>query len=613
MNVLLRLGKGLEKNGLTRSNLRAEIILPKQFLTKTRTSDEKKVLYKAQGVPRDVYVRNNEHLVGSGSNFARNMVQEYLSPLRAHPLKRHKVNNNYDQEKSKSFTRIYKHIKRKESEGTIGIGMSQQFLGDLLASLIANTPKDAPMKKREGIRKYYDKFTFDEVPPIPDFNKEPGKYETYIGMLTHTNFQHRNSSKSNGIVPKILRNLIHPGNIKTMHLRNVNVYNDLIYFFSEKFDFATCRELFVQMKTESISPNTSTYNLMLRSVLKNSHIRKEKSPDSEVLYYLKNMKAYSVSVDHITWTTCYNFLSNDISRDIYIEQMLTHNIQMTSKFLFTVFKNGNYSSSEQLDFMVKNSIPISSDLFDLSISKLLQEGRIKIAWAFMIYAIKKDDKDLKVNFQTINKFLRVFAEKGRIDLALLAFNTFTKEYVMKPDPHTMEMLFKALVNNGYSANFSTVLQYLKDIKQSYNFGRYKSYWVVKCDSIVEFNCKKQCTKESIQKANQLLNGFKWHSTEFPEQIWENNEVNNRKCLRFLGCTPRSFQNSSKGNNNKSIIASPDIVHKKLRYRNRIRSIAIQNSMASRIPYAKDWYGSLKSELSNRGIISDINKENSELK
>lgn len=604
MNVLERLGQALSKNGIKSPILRHEEVLLRMFegSKPSATKKRREVKRKPVAVSKNATVKDNIALIGRKSNFQKKVVREYLSPLQAHPFSRHQIKNDFDADKATRMNKWAKKIAKSKNSQTLLFGSSQQFIGDMLAALVSCSPKDV-MANSEEIVRSFPNYTMSEVPRIPNFNANPQLFEEYIGLLSHTTFLYKNSSSTNGIVPKILRNLMHPANIKTLYLRTTRNYNDMMYYFSEKFDFATCRELLVQMKIEGVSPNTVTYNLMLRAVLKNSHIRKTKLPDNEVLYYLRNMGKMGVKADSITWTTCYNFLKEDISRTIFIEQMQERNIPITEDFVYTVLRNGTYKSNECLKFLTNNTVPLVSKLFRLCIERLIKENRINIAWVFLDYTLKKKSRDFTVGAKILNVFLRAFAENGRLDMAIMTFNTCTQDYGIKPDTHSFEMLFKALTKNGYTKHFPTLLQYLKNLRISFGLGNRTNFWLLKASSISKFNLnqKKTVSHDKVKKAESLLKDLKWGYTSsgFTDKPWKENGPKLKKIYRYLGCIPmplKDLQRSSTVGRNTAHISA-----KKAKYRSRIRYIALQNAMLKRIPYSKDWYGALKRELQERHV------------
>lgn len=601
MNVLQRLSDILVKDGLKTSVLFREDVLPNMFESAKSTVKINKQKNVVKKVPsKDVTIKKNIHLVGKGSSLSKKATKEYLSPLQGHSISRHNVLNNYDEAKASRMHSWLENVERSPNSQEVLFTKFRQFTGDMLAALIACSPPKVRISSQNLMRNYM-KYSTGEVPQIPKFQENPRNFEAYIGLLTHTKFLYRNSSSTNGIVPKILRNLMHPGNIKTLYLRTTKCYNDMMYYFSEKFDFATCRELFVQMKVENVPPSTVTYNILLRAVVKNSHIRKNKFPDEEVMYYLKDMKNRGVEADSVTWTTCYNFLKEDVSRLLFVEQFHERGVPLTRDFVYTVLRNGDYNSTECLKFLANNKIPLDGKSFKLCVSRLLQENRIDIAWVFLEHTLKNSDREFKLGANILNEFLRVFASDGRFDLCLMTFNTCVQDRGLKPDVHTFDMLFKSLVKNGYHKNFCVMLTFLQNLKKKYGFENKTNYWLIKAQSMGKFNIDPQwrcVTSEQLQRAERWVNLLKWgvDTNTFSTKVWSTHGTRFRNALRFIGCIPLAYRNSGKQQDTRGLTI------RKAEYRRRIRHIALQNALLKRVPYAKDWYGALKKELSDRGVV-----------
>ncbi|CAR28448.1 hypothetical protein ZYGR_0S00780 [Zygosaccharomyces rouxii] len=601
MNVLQRLSDILAKDGVKTSVLLREDVLPSMFESAKSTVKVNKRNNVVKEIPsKDVTIKENIHLVGRGSNLSKKVSREYLSPLQGHSIARHNILNNYDDAKASRMHSWIETVEKSPNSQEVLFTKFRQFTGDMLAALIACSPPRVKINSQNLTRNYL-KYSTGEVPRIPNFQENPGLFEDYIGLLTHTRFLHKNSSSTNGIVPKILRNLMHPANIKTLHLRTTKCYNDMMYYFSEKFDFATCRELFVQMKVENVPPNTVTYNLLLRSVLKNSHIRKNKFPDEEVLFYLKSMKNRGIEADSVTWTTCYNFLKEDVSRLLFVEQLQGRGVPLTRDFIYTVLRNGDYNSTECLKFLTNNKIPLDCKSFKLCVSRLLQEDRVDVAWVFLEYTLKNSGRAFKLGADILNEFLRVFSAKGRLDLCLMTFNTCVQDRGLKPDVHTFDMLFKSLVRNGYHKNFCVMLTFLQNLKKKYGFEKRTNYWFIKAQSMAKFNIEPQwrhVTPEQLQRAQRWVALLRWgvDTNTFSTKVWSTHGTQFRNALRFIGCIPLSYRNSIQQD-------TAHLTRRKSEYRRRIRHIALQNALLKRVPYAKDWYGTLRKELKERGVVA----------
>ncbi|QLL31734.1 hypothetical protein HG536_0B06000 [Torulaspora globosa] len=608
MNVLITLGQILSKNGVASPSVKHEKYLLSMFEkarpvpNKIKINKVKQTQKTPERMRKVVTLKANRHLVGQGSNFQKKVVKDYLSPLRVHDFSRHEIKNDYDTQKATRMSHIARRRKQSANYREILFSDSRRFVGELLAALVACSSKTIEATSDHVVR-HFPTWTMEEVPKIPKFSANPNLFEDYIGFLSHTKFLYRNSSSTNGIVPMILRNLMHPGNLKTLHLRTTRTYNDMIYYFCEKFDFASCREIFAQMKIEGAQRNTITYNLMLLSVLKNSHIRKVKPVDNEVIYYLKSMRKNKVQADAVTWTTCYNFLKEDVSRAIFIEQMQLRGVPITAAFVYTVLRNGTYSSEECLRFLSNNKVPLSFKLFKLCLDRLLEEDRANVAWLFLEHTMMKREMDFRIDSDILNSFLRYFAKKGRFDMAIITFNTCTRDFNIKPDDHTFEMLFKALVTNGYTKNFSLVLKYLKNVRGSFGLGNRNNYWLIKATGISKFNVPKlnAFSDEDLEKLTSQLDNLKWSSTSsgFTVKTWKENGPSFKRALRDIGCVPPMVRASKKPHT-----VNTTAMQKKSRYRRRIRNIAVQSAMCKRIPLAKDWYGTLKQQLKERNILAD---------
>ncbi|SCV99991.1 LAFE_0B07008g1_1 [Lachancea fermentati] len=595
VNVLQKVSKGILRNGINELDIEAfKYIKPSSFEPASPLSQRPHCKTKTP-ISKNEYLRQRIHLVGKGSNFEKQVAKEYLSSLHFHPFARHEIQSGYDINRARSTYTGLKLIKASPNSKAILFDRSHHFVGELISLLISSTPKEMPNIEPPRL---FPKEIFSEIPAVPNFRNNPDSFADYLALLCHSTFYVKGSSRLNGIIPKMVRNFMHPSNMNTAQLRDINVFNDVLYFFSERSDYATCRELFAQMKIERVTPNTKTFNILLRNVLKNSHIRKKKWPFDELIYYLKQMKLSNISADEVTWTTCYNLLLDDISRDVFIEKMIQNNVPISPHFVLAVLKNGDFTSTQILKFLSENSIPLNSKLFNLCITKLVEEQKYEIAWAFVEHAYQ--NASFKINEDCLNIFLRCFAKAGRLDLALLTFNTATIKYEIFPNVQSFEFLFKALSRNGYTSNFPIIFEFLKRRLKEHTRNNFNnSYWILKARAIVKFNIKRIPTETQISKAESILQTALWNNHGFQWNCWENGGSSIRKVLRFLGCVPKHVKASRKYHR---FDTSVSIISKKASYKKRIRFIALQNAMLKRIPYAENKFSALKSELSERNIL-----------
>lgn len=620
MNALKRLGTTLAKNGdqIIEGTKELDQISVKYFLGNTRVSNNEKSLISISSnksrLNFNQLIKDNAHLIGKGSQYQRKVVKHYLSPLIGHKLRRQDIHNDYNKQLSHTDHIITPTDRKREAFSSMELAV------DILPLLIKSTKKPVTKPaKRRLFKPYYTK----EVPPIPDFKGDMKLFEDYIALLTHTKFLYKNSSSSNGIIPKILRVLIHPSNLNTIDLRSVQCYNDILYFYSKKYDFATCRELFAQMKVEGCKPNTTTYNILLLNLVKKVHMRKIRSIKNELLFYLRNMQKNGIFCDTVTWNTCYNFLNDEMSRDLYIEKLIDCGVPLTSELVYSVVRNSSKAHISTKTKYILDMFGEDGESFvnlkfvNLLISDLVLDHNVERAWSVLRYFELKQLKFVNqpkflINSETMNTFLRYFAEQGRIDLCFLTYNYFVKDLVgpnkIRPNVNTFDMLMKSLVKNGYTETLPTVFEVICALSERYGIKiRNDGYWSLKCKAIIKFQYKSSsCEKNKTELLNKL-NNFSWGKQLplFTTKVWKNGNSEVRKICRMLGSIPIPLRKSRKLGDKETVDRSQNrsVSEKKKAYRNRIKYIAIGNAMASRIPYANNWHQSFKDEVTKRGLLA----------
>ncbi|AET41155.1 Aep3p Ecym_7321 [Eremothecium cymbalariae DBVPG len=536
-------------------------------------------------------------------NLIHSEVQEYLASMNApHLVRQNKRNREpYDIERARKFYANVKIIKQCAASNELLFNLTSREVSEIIGSLMRITPKQAVVTSKDD--RTFPRELFQEIPPIPDFSSDPEALERYIGLITHTNFHYKASSKRCGIIPKLLRNLMHPSNINTRILRTTTMFNDMIYYFSYISDFAACREVYSQMKIEGVQPNTRTYNLLLRNLVKNSTRIRKKFPFKEALFYLKNMEYRGIQADPITWSECYRLLLDDISRDIFVEKMVEKQIPISADFLTAVLKSGNYNSTTAIKFLNTYSVPITANIFKFFVRKLIEEGNYESAWNFLAHASYKEN--FHVNCDCFNILLEVFAEKGRIDLCVLTFNTMKSTFNIKPSLKSYHLLFKALSRNGYHKNFNVIYEWLRNSMKKHTSGLFiKNYWVIKCKAISKFNTQRKVSADQLAKATSLIEASVWSEKGLKLKCW--NEYSHlRKTFRLLGCLPTTVK-PQKAYENTPLT----VIEEKAAYKERIKLRAIKQNHGTKIPYFSNHFTALKAELMKRGILAsepDIDK------
>lgn len=443
---------------------------------------------------------------------------------------------------------------------------------------------------------------FTDIPAITeDIVKDERLFSDYIALISHSEFHFRGSSRQRGIIPKLLRNLLHPSNLRTASLKSASAFNDAIYYFGKKYDFATCRELYAQMKSEGISPTAKTYNLLLLNLVRNENIAKQKLPFDEAIHYLEEMHKHKLSADIITWNTCYFMLKDDISRAIFLEKMTEKNVPITQSLISGILKKTDIPSSVIFEFLFENKIPMNNRLIQIYHEKLVSEGKYEESWKLIQYANKL--KYFIKNPIFLDVYLRSLAEKGRIDMALLTFNTFVTKYGLKPTVHSYHMLFKCLVRSGYHKNFHHVYNVLmKNFKGLTGDQIIMDHWIVKSRSILKYNIKKCSNANDILDLDVLMKnafwddarGMKWNCwLDYPEY---------RKLFRKLGSVP-SKKDQIKIKKSPETKSDVDVRKLKKAYLKHNKESAIGNKKLQNKPYTSNYYAALKNDLSHRGILN----------
>lgn len=590
MDKLRLLGSYLRKSPLTSTVSEPGIkISPKQFTFSVRVRDKDR--------PSKISTTKINEPASKLENTSTVVHNEYLNSLQLPYLARTSLRvSKYDYKRAAQFSNTLKRTLKTQDAHERIFSISSEDVAKLISSLFQVSEDNVSLVAK---KRFFERECFTEIPKITEeVLSDIQEFEDYIGLLTHTKFHHKGSSLQDGIIPKLLKNLLHPSNLRIAPLKTASVFNDVIYYYGNKNNFATCRELYAQMKSEGIAPNVQTYNLMLRNLLRNSRLIKQQLPYREAIFYLERMKKENISADVITWNTCYFLLKDNISRVIFLEKMVERGVPLTYHLLYGILEEEDIPFNVIIDFLRENDIPVDTKIIKICHRSLIKRDKFQASWKLMEYA-------RHLNFRVkdpffLEEYLRQFSEKGRMDMCIMTVNTFKATFEVEPTLHCYDLLFKCLVRQGYSSEFSRVYQMLLiNLKEHTGGHVVMNYWIAKCRAIMNSNIKTIPTHDSITRLDALAKRCIWDKRGIKWNCWlEYSEY--RNVFRRLGSVP--YQSNSRDQLDKHEVAKSS--KKKVKYLKKLKETAIRNKQSHDAAYRNDYYSALKNDLINRGIIEE---------
>jgi ATPase expression protein 3 len=552
--------------------------------------------------------------VGLGSAFHKNYVKETLKPLAYPPLRRGQEprQKDYPTNEAKKRYLLEKSLENTRFQSTIMHELNRKTISQIIETLVEITPKAdslsemSPIQQSDPRLSYRaPKHIYTEVPTLPDFREHPEKFDEYIYQLTHSTFHYKQSSKFNGIIPKILRNLFHPLNLNTLPIRSAQSFNHVIFYFVNKWDIATCRELLVQMKSEGKIPTTTTYNIMLKALTTLQKIQHISDPYNVALKHLTQMKRYSLNADLVTWNIMFALLKDDLSKEIILLKRAELKIPIDDRFMYTLVKymsnKNGMTAKKMLIFMKELGIPLEGRVVNVVSGMLIQERQFTSALKIIEYAHDKGSS-YHANREVLNMFMNVFAQLKRVDLCVGMMNTFQNKFHVKPDYDTYDILFEAMARSGFWNEKYEILRVLYH-RMLDDIGVISGdYWLKRLRSRLKFIHDIPVKLSPNLTVKELKLKHMMDDYHFDDKIprWINSAVNPemRKAAIKMG-----YYASREAVTKRE---SPVLDEKKQKvkdYRDGLSKMSIKRSMEKRLPYAKDPYAALKDELHERQIIS----------
>lgn len=308
-----------------------------------------------------------------------------------------------------------------------------------------------------------------EKPPAIPTSFNPTSFQEYIHTITHTKYIYGKASFSNRLILRILRELLSPAHKEySAYQKNINVYNDAIFFFSCQNDYASMQEIYLLIYQSNLLPNTRTINYFLEYVgYNNTKPHGYSSPVLVVLRLVEKMKELQLVPDMATFRHIYNALPDFTAKIMVIEFLKEHSIPLNSDLLYQIIKDllSRMLPTEAVKFFESGAEYSFKDMdnscFNLILQRFLQQGQIKEAWdLFVKYALDKEYKSIKPHVSSLFTFVSSFAKLDRLDLAWGAANTFEKKFKVLPTIEVHHNLIKCLVKTGFHENWRQVARIL---------------------------------------------------------------------------------------------------------------------------------------------------------
>lgn len=531
-----------------------------------------------------------------------------------------------DQEKSQfekklAETAQYYRSLQKTAKGQIFLYNNfQEKVKSMLSVLQAITNPHRLEYPPEEMKIYPTEVT-TEIPPLAVSSMDQRQFNDYIGTLTHTKFKFKSSSKSSGIVPKILRLLMNKDNFTTQHLRNTEAYNDTIFFFKKKGDLSTCLEYFEQMERESIKRNTKTYNLVLRLISDIQLKGLYTMPAIErFLPLLKTMKTKKVYADIHTWGLAYSILFDNHSKQHFLQTMKECKLP-ASKNLITHLIKENYQKNDVfqiIDFLHNTNAPFNSAAINLVLKKLIHENDFQGYFLVLNFAKFVGSSMSLAQFSpnSMNIYLAKSADLGRVDLAIMGLHTLMRDFHIQPDSKTFELLYKTLARRGVHKLYHYGFDYVDNLCYRLNQNNVvHCYWRTKALSILYVDCQSKkkllekgailstTTRNEMHQKLRILNS----GIGFETEVWNAGHAALFRFFRILGSVPSKYYNTYKEKLKIKAIgctaAASSNSNKRQKYMQGIRNIGLHRELSNRVKYLENGvYEGLKSDILERDLL-----------
>lgn len=409
--------------------------------------------------------------------------------------------------------------------------------------------------------KYFDNYHYyKDIPKLPQYFT-PDYLEKYIHFLTHCNIYHKNSSRSSGLVPKLLNELVNLKNPKTCHLiSNINIINDLIFFYSKKNDLSSMLEAYSLINQLKLSPDIKTFNLLLNVI---NYYRKLphnfENPSNLILKYLNLIKLNNLKPTLATINMVYKSLPDSTSKILLLEFLENKNIKLNKTFIRCIISDlcCKLDILKLIDFLnndkTYNFKTIDLFSFNAILNKYLktevQNNKLGDIWKFYLSHIH----NFKPHISHLNLFLNNLKEQPVLSLTVL--NHFKNKFHVTPDIQSYYLLIRNTVKAGYSNNWRQVIRIIYQEAYDKTNGTilyHASYWLLRARSFSltdenssEFlRFKDPLTEEELKlKAKIIKNLVIDDKTNMLHQNWLRNPNRDYKQTALLIQSIRNSRNT----------------------------------------------------------------------
>lgn len=522
------------------------------------------------------------------TNFTKTIINKQLSLIPNVKFNRQKIiNEKYDNLKASTLYRIKKETYQDKKLASL---LDQNFINQITPLLLKLTPRELPMISQHKSHTLTRRMK-RHVPRLPTFEmirEDPALFHRYIRTITHNTYIHDQN------LSILIRTLANPMNSMTNGFQTVDTYNDIMFYFKGKWDLASLRETFKFMRLNGIMPNLKTFNIIISSILNNSRIRKGKDVIIDLKFYLNMMVERRMFVDGKTWRLVYQFLKSNEGKLKYLEMMKLNKVEIDHLMILQMMEGFNQRIS--LEYIGSRNVDVDLAIMNHMIKLMVRHEKFEFTQGYK-FLIKYGNRT-NTNDQTLNYFMVQSSNQGRLDLCLYMMRLFELRYNIYGNEQTFELLLKSHVRNGYSAKFTTIYQWIVTRLYKRFDGLMflpNNYWKLKCQSIIKFNCKNDKeVKADLDKLDCLYDKFQIQKYNGETSLWSMSQTKPeiRTMIRYLNCVSTRGVNSK---DKKYITNDSDTQDAKLKYRQQIKKIAINNANKKRLPYIKDWYNALVDE------------------
>ena len=260
--------------------------------------------------------------------------------------------------------------------------------------------------------------------------------------------------------------------------KNIEIYNDLIDFFSLSGRDKIVNSVLKKMTTLNVKPNVMTYNILAKNCLAVTDLNIERLQIWKRI--LLEMKAKSIRPDLVSWYMTLALLKPGLKikssfEDVMVKSGLTHNSKFNDIKLVDMVDTDMPSEKILQYYNRQQRACLDVNCMNTVIFQLLNEHGLYRAWNFMRSEASHKSVSIQPACSTVSVFVKYCSNRGDLEQIIRLLNTLRYKYgLVNYNSHQIVLAYLLKFPDGCLPFWYPLLvKYFLRYDATYGFNRYR--------------------------------------------------------------------------------------------------------------------------------------------